>query len=246
MYSPFQDGAASANADAADSLLLTLEVEAAAARNAELSHTVEELQVEVQRLRKQPDRSHFTSPSCSPSQPLRNQQNAAVQHTPSPAAVSPPKLTPALSEPRDVFLALDDLLFEVADIRSHLASTTCVDLTPRTFDPDATVTTRALRCMEEVRKLKAALQVAQESSAAQVAELRRALGEQVAAQARQQAHFAVQRATLEHRCDDLQRQYDTVLATQGEKVLNRVIQSPGVRREQSAPRRDDGEMKDAL
>ncbi|KPA79402.1 hypothetical protein ABB37_05251 [Leptomonas pyrrhocoris] len=212
-------------ADAADSLLLTLEVEAAAARNAELSCTVEALQEEVQQLR---GRS-LPSVTSSPKQTVSNIPSAPVRPTP-----------PPVDEPREVFLALDDLLFEVADIRSHLLSTTYVDLTSRTFDPDTTVTARALRCVAEVKKLKEALLVSQQSTNVQIMELRRALGDQIAANERQQAHFAVQRAMLERRCDDLQRQCDDVLAKQGEKVLNRVIQSPAVHNEKHEQRGDAG------
>jgi cell division protein FtsB len=234
MFSPLHDRQSRSVTDAADSLLLSLEVEAAAARNAELSRTVEELQEEVWRLRREPVAS---APPFSPQRAVDGTPPASL-----PSASSPTlRGRPSLDEPREVFLALDDLLFEVSDIRSHLPSTTCVDLTPRAFDPTATVTARALRCVEEVRKLKEALLVSQQSSATQVAELQRALGEQVAANERREAYAAAQRATLERRCADLQRQYEAVLATQGERALNRVIQTPVKRVEGSVLRGDAAE-----
>lgn len=224
MLSSRRNSLTTSMADAADSLLLTLEVEAAAARNAELSRTVEDLQAEVQRLQQTPSR---VSSSPLPKRPTSLQHFTCASH-PSQPPPAPPQLR--AGEPREVYLALDDLLFEVADIRSHLPSTTCVDLTPRTFDADSTVTARALRCVAEVKKLKEALIVAQQSTNAQVAELRRALEEQVALRERQQAHCAMQRAVLECRCDELQRQYAEAVARQGEKVLDRVIQSTSTQR----------------
>ncbi|KPI89284.1 hypothetical protein ABL78_1617 [Leptomonas seymouri] len=216
-------------ADAADCLLLTLEVEAAAARNAELSRIIEGLQEEVQQLRCKSLRISSLS-----SRPAMN----STPFTPAKPTSQLPHLRPPIEEPREVFLALDDLLFEVVDIRSHLPSTTAVDVTSRNFDPEATVTARALRCVAEVKKLKEALLVSWQSSAAQVAELERALGEQMLRSERQQAQFAVQRAVLERRCEDLQRQCDGFLAKRGGGVLNDVIRSSSAHIEKNGPCND--------
>ncbi|CAG9575024.1 conserved hypothetical protein [Leishmania major strain Friedlin] len=207
-------------ADAADTLLLSLEVEAAAARNAELSQTIEMLQDEVLRLR----RANASLLACD----ARHCPKVSLQpvETPSATADVSRDESSAAADAREVFVILDDLLFEMADIRSRIILDERVDLTPRAFDSEATVAAHARRCLEEARKLKEAFVVKQHSTAAQVSELRRALGEQAEANQKQTAASALQCAMLERKYDELKRRYDEAVSRQDELVLDGVIQSP--------------------
>ncbi|CAJ1026216.1 hypothetical protein, conserved [Leishmania lindenbergi] len=206
-------------ADPADVLLLSLEVEAAAARNAELSQTIEALQDEVLRLRRA-DASLF---ACDARQGPKLPSETV--EGPSTKRGVQRDLSSAAADAREAFLVLDDLLFEVADIRSRILPEESVDFTPRAFSAEATVTGHATRCLEEARKLKEALIVKQHSMAAQVSELRRALGEQAESNEKQCTDGALQYAMLERKYAELQCKYREAVARQGELVLDRVIQS---------------------
>ncbi|KAK7200440.1 hypothetical protein NESM_000098400 [Novymonas esmeraldas] len=208
--------------DAADALLLSLEVEAAAARNAELSDTVEALQAEVLRLR----HANAALSTESPSAPWRPQGSLPrTPEAPSVAAAAGVRCAAPTdaADAREMFLILDDLLFEVADMRSRTAPEDGVDLAPRTFSAVTTATAHAARCLAEARRLKEVLIVKQHSAAAHVAELRRALSEQIEASERQSAASALECTTLQRRCDELQRRCDALVVRQGEAVLDRVI-----------------------
>lgn len=206
-------------ADAADALLLSLEVEAAAARNAELCRTVESLQDEVLHLRRVNASLEDRCQTCDPPPASRPRSEPAPTHTAATADGTG-------NEARDVFVILDDLFFEVAEMRSRASSDAHVDLTPREFSRSSTVTVRAARCLREARQLKEALVVRQRSDATQVSELRRALGEQIAAAEQERAAAAAQRAELAAKCDALQHKLEEAVVRQGELVLNRVMQSP--------------------
>ncbi|CBZ27583.1 conserved hypothetical protein [Leishmania mexicana MHOM/GT/2001/U1103] len=206
-------------ADAADTLLLSLEVEAAAARNAELSQTIEVLQDEVLRLR----RANASLLACDarhcPKVSLQTMEESSAT-----AGVCRDESS-AAADAREAFVILDDLLFEMADIRSRIIPDERVDLTPRAFGADTTVAVHATRCLEEARKLKEALVVKQYSTAVQVSELRRALGEQAEANQRQTAASALQSTMLERKYAELKRRYDEAVSSQGKLLLDRVIQS---------------------
>ncbi|AYU79346.1 hypothetical protein LdCL_250006700 [Leishmania donovani] len=207
-------------ADAAGTLLLSLEVEAAAARNAELSQTIEMLQDEVLRLR----RANASLLACD----ARHCPKVSRQPAEKPSATAGEcrDESSAAADAREVFVILDDLLFEMADIRSRIIPDERVDLRPRAFDAETTVAAHATRCLEEARKLKEALVVKQHSVAVQVSELRRALGEQAEANQKQTAAAALQCTMLERKYAEMKRRYDEAVSRQDELLLNRVIQSP--------------------
>ncbi|KAG5477140.1 hypothetical protein LSCM4_04357 [Leishmania orientalis] len=206
-------------AEAADALLLSLEVEAAAARNAELSQTIDALQDEVRRLRRA-NASPFAGDVRQPprvSPPSAEELSATVQvHC---------EGSPAAADAKEVFLILDKLLFELADIRSRVSPDEYVDLSRRAFSAATTVRAHATRCLEEARKLKVALVVKQQSTAAQVSELRRALGEQVEATEKQSAAVPVQSTLRERACAELQRSHEETVSSRGACALDRVIQA---------------------
>ncbi|GET89106.1 hypothetical protein, conserved [Leishmania tarentolae] len=202
-------------ADAADTLLLQLEVEAAAARNAELSQTIEVLQAEILRLR----RANASLFPC-----VEEDAKASLQTVAGPSAtrdVCRDELS-AASDARAAFVILDDLLFEMADIRSRVCPEDRVDLTPRSFTAETTVTAHATRCLAEARKLKEALTVKQHSTVLQVSELQRALGEQAEANRKQTSAFGLKCTMLEQKYAALKRKYDEAVSRQGDWRLDRV------------------------
>ncbi|KAG5476879.1 hypothetical protein LSCM1_05211 [Leishmania martiniquensis] len=205
---------------AADALLLSLEVEAAAARNAELSRTIDLLQDEVRRLR---------DANASPF-PFDIQQSSRV----SPRRVEELSARPgphrddtsAAADAKEAFLILDDLLFELADIRSRVTPDEPAELARGAFGVGSTVRAHATRCLEEARRLKEVLIVKQHSTELQVSELRRALGEQVEANEKRSAAGAAQSTMLERQCAARQRDHEEKAARDGRVALDRVIQPP--------------------
>ncbi|KAG5502744.1 hypothetical protein JKF63_04511 [Porcisia hertigi] len=207
--------------DAADALLLSLEVEAAAARNAELSQTVEVLQDEVLRLRN----ANASLLACDArQQPKSSEQSVSATHA---VARECHDGSRSSADAREAFLILDDLFFEVADIRSRIDPDERVVLTPRAFHADTTLAERATRCLKEVRKLKEAFIVEQHSKAAQVSALQRAFCEQAEANGKRRAAAAgVECASLDHSYAEQQQQRSQEVAMgQGEVMLDRVIRS---------------------
>ncbi|RNC42766.1 hypothetical protein TcCL_NonESM07569 [Trypanosoma cruzi] len=132
-----------------DVLLLNLEVEAAAARNADLSRRLEMITEEL---------------GCS-----------SVHMTGKPELVSQGTQT-GFDILREVALNLDDLLFEIAEIMFRLYPSTPIDLSIRRGDGSRNLEELSHRCLGEMRSLRVAWETKLEGYNTFIEELQRAIG----------------------------------------------------------------------
>ncbi|RNF04078.1 hypothetical protein TraAM80_05430 [Trypanosoma rangeli] len=132
-----------------DVLLLNMEVEAAAARNADLSRRLERITEEL---------------GCS-----------SVHVVEKPEMVSQGTQT-EFDTSRDAALNLDDLLFEIAEITFRLYPSSPIDLSSRRGDGPRHLEELSHRCLDEMRSLRAALETKLEGYNKFIQELQQALG----------------------------------------------------------------------
>ncbi|KEG13406.1 hypothetical protein DQ04_01021070 [Trypanosoma grayi] len=133
-----------------DVLLLNLEVEAAAARNADLSRQLERLTDEL---------------ACSTVHRVERADDVS-RGTQTEFDIS-----------RDVALDLDDLLFEMAEVMFRLYPTTPLDLSNRRDDSSRRVEELSQRCLREMRSLKIAWETKLEGYNKFIEDLQKGLGE---------------------------------------------------------------------
>ncbi|ORC91860.1 uncharacterized protein TM35_000054560 [Trypanosoma theileri] len=133
----------------AEVLLLSLEVEAAAVRNADLSRQLERLTDEL---------------ACSTVHRLEKVETVSVG------------TQTEFDVLRDVSLDLDDLLFEMAEVMFRLYPTTPIDLSSREGDKCKRLEELSQRCLREMRSLRTAWETKLEGYNKFIEDLQKALG----------------------------------------------------------------------
>ncbi|KAH9586551.1 hypothetical protein LSM04_009105 [Trypanosoma melophagium] len=134
----------------AEVLLLSLEVEAAAVRNADLSRQLERLTDEL---------------ACSTVHRLEKVDTVSVG------------IQTEFDVLRDVSLDLDDLLFEIAEVMFRLYPTTPIDLSSRGGDKCRRLEELSQRCLREMRSLRTAWETKLEGYNKFIEDLQKALGD---------------------------------------------------------------------
>lgn len=166
-------------ATAADVLLLSLEVEAAAARNAELSLYVDRLHSTLHASSIEP---YPLSEALITGQPPRS--------TPSFACASTQTELFSSTDVRRAVVNLDDALFDIADMLSCLHPSAPLDTSPRHIQGPPSVLQLSEICLSQVRRLREAWKVKSEGSNRLTEELQHELMKRAEENERLQATIA--------------------------------------------------------
>lgn len=226
----------------ADSLLLTLEVEAAAARNAELSYLLERVQGELLELRSRRSPTQLPLTHSAQLRPVgrraastqtANENESEGRLSLSDAAVHR-SAEDAAAKDRYVVTILDDILFEVAEMYSLLYSSDAISLAHRSQrGPDDDASSVVVTCLTAVQQLKHRLAVRKDSSDVLVAELEKLLGEKVAAAEQQAALFYAEKEAWEATRAALTKRIDELASRQAASVLDSVMRGDVLREDDS-------------